>query len=403
MKGLYVIEPELINYDGHWYNYVKSLNDLAISKNIPSEVLTTIDAESELDTYLKINRIFLKKPSKKYLKNRFFVNILLPLIYNLNFYRGLNKLRKNYFKPGWVVFMGTFQHFHGFAFFLFLLKNFNESQKTKYVFFLRFSLTSNSKTQKKAFSFFWYKLMFKFYKWNEKKLNFIHFVTDSTRLKCEFEKDFLIKVEVLPIPHVNPIIQLENSLLLNGKSRLTISLLGSARIEKGFETLIKAIILLSEEVIFDKLLFVVQISNNNNVSRIKDLVQLIKSYNFDNLILLSDNLSELEYYERLIQTDLMILAYDPKFYHSNTSGIFSECRSNGIPVIVSDETWMFDQLNKCGGLSTKYEDEAQLSESILKVASNYEYFKKMAITQQREWNSFHNKEVFFNTLLNLAN
>lgn len=403
MNGLYVIEPELINYDGHWYNYVKSLNDLAISKNIPCEVMTTIDAESELDTYLKINRIFSKKPSKRYLKNKFFVNILLPLIYNLNFYRGLDKLRKNYFKAGWVFFMGTFQHFHGFAFFLFLLKNFNESKKTKFVFFLRFSLTSNSKTQKKAFSFFWYKLMFKFYKWNEKKLNFIHFVTDSTCLKYEFEKDFLIKVEVLPIPHVNPIIQLDNRLLLNEKSQLTISLLGSARIEKGFETLIKAIILLSEEVIFDKLLFVVQISNNNNVSRINDLIELVKSYKFDNLILLSDNLSELEYYERLMQTDLMILAYDPKFYHSNTSGIFSECISNGIPVIVSDETWMSYQLNKCVGLCTKYEDEAKLSESILRVASNYEYFKKMAITQQREWNTFHNKEVFFNKLLKLAN
>jgi glycosyltransferase involved in cell wall biosynthesis len=403
MKGLYVIEPELINYDGHWYNYVKSLYDLANSKNIPCEVLTTIDAESELDTYLKIKRNFLKKPSKRYLKNRFFVNILLPLIYNLNFYRGLNKLPKNYFKPGCVVFMGTFQHFHGFAFFIFLLKNINVSKKIKYVFFLRFSLTSNSKTQKKALSFFWYKLLFKIYKWNEKKLNFIHFVTDSTRLKDEFEKDFIIKVDVLPIPHVNPIIQLENRLLLNEKSQLTISLLGSARLEKGFETLIKSIILLSKEVIFDKLLFVVQISNNNNVSRINDLVLLIKSYNFDNLILLCDNLSELEYYERLIQTDLMILAYDPKFYHSNTSGIFSECRSNGIPVIVSDETWMFDQLNKCGGLSTKYEDEAQLTESILKVASNYDYFKKMAIAQQREWNSFHNKELFFDTLLKLAN
>ena len=33
----------------------------------------------------------------------------------------------------------------------------------------------------------------------------------------------------------------------------------------------------------------------------------------------------------------------------------------------------------------------------------YEYFKKMAVAQQREWNSFHNKEVFFNTLLKLAN
>jgi glycosyltransferase involved in cell wall biosynthesis len=403
MKGLFIIEPELINYNGHWFNYVKSLNDLANGKNIPCEVLTTIDAESELDTYLKINRIFLKKPSKGYLKNRFFLNILFPIIYNINFYKGLNKLDKNYFKQGWVVFMGTFEHFHGFAFFLFLLKNINKIPKLKYVFFLRFSVTSNSKTQKKAFSFFWYELMFKFYKWNEKKLNFIHFVTDSTRLKSEFENSFSIKVDVLPIPHVNPIIQFNSSLLSSRKGQLTISFLGSARIEKGFETLIKAIILLSEEVIFDKLLFVVQISNNNNVSRINELVQLVKSYNFDNLILLSDNLSELEYYERLIQTDLMILAYDPKFYHSNTSGIFSECRSNGIPVIVSDETWMFDQLNKCGGLSTKYEDEVQLSGSILKVASNYEHFKKMAIAQQREWNSFHNKEVFFNTLLKLAN
>lgn len=398
MKGLYVIEPELINYDGHWYNYVKSLNDLAISKNIPCEVLTTIEADPELDKYLIIKRNFLKKAFKRYFKNRFFVNILYPIIYNINFYKGLTNLNRNYFKPGWVVFMGTFQHFHGFAFFLFLLKNFNESQKTKYVFFLRFSLTSNSKTQKKAFSFFWYKLMFKFYKWNEKKLNFIHFVTDSTRLKCEFENYFSIKVDVLPIPHVNPIIQTEKNLLAKKNSKITISFLGSARIEKGFETLIKAIILLSEEVIFDKLLFVVQISNNNNVSRVNEVVQFVKSRNFNNVILLSDNLSELEYYEKLIQTDLMILAYDPKFYHSNTSGIFSECRSNGIPVIVSDETWMFDQLKECGGVSTKFGDEFRLRESILKVVSNYEYFKVMAASQKSEWNRFHNKEVFFNTI-----
>lgn len=398
MEGLYVIEPELINYDGHWYNYVKSLNDLAISNNKPCEVLTTIDAESELDTYLKINRNFLKKPSKRYLKNRFFVNILLPTIYNINFYKGLNKLGKNYFKPGWIVFMGTFQHFHGFAFICYLLKNCKVSNQTKYVFFLRFSLISNSKTQKKSFSFFWYKLLFKFYKFNREKLYFIRFATDSTKLKAEFENNFSIKVDVLPIPHVNPIIHPNNSLLSNEKSQLTISFLGSARIEKGFETLIKAILLLSKELIFDNLIFVIQISNNNDVNKVKEVIEFIKSYNFKNVVLLSDNLSEFEYYERLFQTDVMILAYDPKFYHSNTSGIFSECRSNGIPVIVSEETWMFDQLNDCGGLSVKFGDEWQLSQSILKVVLNYEYFKRSSNDKKNEWNKFHNKDVFLNSI-----
>jgi hypothetical protein len=116
------------------------------------------------------------------------------------------------------------------------------------------------------------------------------------------------------------------------------------------------------------------------------------------VVLLSDNLSEFEYFERLFQTDVMILAYDPKFYHSNTSGIFSECRSNGIPVIVSEETWMFDQLNGCGGLSVKFGDEWQLSQSILKVVLNYEYFKRSSNDKKNEWNKFHNKDVFLNSI-----
>jgi hypothetical protein len=392
-NNLCLIEPDLLNYNGHTYNYVKSIYDESKKYNYNFKVLTSIDCEKKLFKDLPISTVFSKRPSDIVFKNLFSRLFIAPLVYNLFLFRGLLKAKKQIkFNSDWTLFMSTMQHLHGFAIYLFI-KLQKKTEIPKLVLFLRLSL-NRPDLNRKTPTFFWYKLLFILFNSISKSYK-ITYVTDSILLKSEFEKNFNIIVQVIPIPHLNSINQ-----HINNSNKIIFSSLGSARKTKGFKIIVESISRLKNNNLFLDNNFILQCNHSETDTYIKGLVTLLKSYALKNVELIEHDLNEKDYQDLLHKSDVILIPYDQAIYHSNTSGIFTESVGAGKPVIVTNNTWMSSYINNCSGIVIEYDSES-LSKAILKMCLEYKNYRQIANFKKDEWNAFHNPMNFFKSLMSL--
>ena len=113
-------------------------------------------------------------------------------------------------------------------------------------------------------------------------------------------------------------------------------------------------------------------------------------------------MSENDYFLLLEQADIVLLPYNSKYYHVQTSGIFTEALSAGKIVIVSDNTWMSLQLNKFN--SGLVFEENNFDSFYLKfedAINNFDSLIKESQINSTIWNEYHNAKNFVQSLLNL--
>jgi glycosyltransferase involved in cell wall biosynthesis len=88
-----------------------------------------------------------------------------------------------------------------------------------------------------------------------------------------------------------------------------------------------------------------------------------------------------------------------QFYRSRTSGIFVEALAAGKPVIVTDDTWMSDQLQRYGaGLTFRDQDANGLAGRVRELTANYEHFRAAAERSSRQWAGIHNPERLYDII-----
>jgi glycosyltransferase involved in cell wall biosynthesis len=110
-------------------------------------------------------------------------------------------------------------------------------------------------------------------------------------------------------------------------------------------------------------------------------------------------LNEIEYNTLMNLIDIFVLPYTLDYYHSQTSGVFSEARSQGKVTVTTRGSWMADEINKNGGgILCSPEDPKNLGDSISKAIENYSSLKKEALKAKNNWNAFHNVDNYFKTL-----
>ena len=100
-----------------------------------------------------------------------------------------------------------------------------------------------------------------------------------------------------------------------------------------------------------------------------------------------------------MQSDVVLLPYSKDVYHSRTSGPFTEALAAAKPVIVTDGTWMSDQLRSYGsGLTVNDRDSESLMKAMIRTMDQYESFHAKAQHERSRWLSFHNPERFIDML-----
>ena len=316
--------------------------------------------------------------------------IVAPVVYNLFLFKGLYKAKKKCnLNFDSTLFMSTMQHLHGLALYFFI-KLYKPHNAPKLILFLRLSL-NRADLNRKTSTYVWYKIIF--YLFNKIDKNYrIRYVTDSILLKEEFEINFNIQVDILPIPHINT-----NKEKDFNSNKIIFTSLGSARKTKGFGIIVEAIKKLKNNPIFQNIYFSLQCNHSEEDKIIKNMVVFLKSLSLNNVEIIEKSLNENEYQELLERSDVVLIPYDQVIYHSNTSGIFTEAVGAGKPVIVTENTWMSYYLDKASGIKIEYNGES-LSKAIIQITNDYINYKKNASIKKNEWIKYHNPNNFYEIL-----
>lgn len=401
VMNLCLIEPRLISYSGHLYNYASSLKKEVEKNGGQFKILVSKDCDLKILGELNGERVFESNPSDKYFHNIFSKFFVATLVYNLHLFTGL-KRSKQKLSGNWTYFMGTTQYIDLFAIFLF---NFFTKKSNKIILTLRLSIYRYD-LKRWSINVFWYWLGLNFLFFQNLFKKNIRLISDSEILKNEFEKITSFEIHVLPIPHTK-ILSDKIIRSKNGSEIIAISL-GPARLQKGFDQIVNLIknYLIHKNDFKYNVVFNLHCVNSNNDKIISDQINILKSLKSENIKLIESNLTELEYFQMLNNSDIVLLPYNSLSYYAQTSGIFTEALSMGKPVIVTKNTWMSIQLEKFSSgilINENHNDNDNLDfyENFKVLVNNIDNFTQLSNVSMEQWNLFHNSTNFLQQLYNL--
>lgn len=169
----------------------------------------------------------------------------------------------------------------------------------------------------------------------------VFFYTDTNELTEQFDELKIAKFTTLPIPHTHP----ASSHKIND-NKIIISYLGDARTEKGYHFLPGVIDdLWKGYVSTGKVMFKIQSNFNIPGGEPKPALarNLLSVFPLDKVDLLTSSLSQEEYTDLLLGSNIILLPYDENNYYARSSGILGEALAAGIPVLVPARSWMSRQ------------------------------------------------------------
>lgn len=217
----------------------------------------------------------------------------------------------------------------------------------------------------------------------------VFFYTDTDELTAQYNRFGLSSFHTLPVPHTIPASTLEAE--ADG-SPLIITYVGDARTEKGYHLLPHIVHdLWSDYVTSGKVRFVFQSNFNLPKGEPKIVVARsdLESLPKEKVKLIYNALSFDEYTNLLLQTNVMLLPYEPSNYYARSSGILVECVAAGIPVVVPSATWLSRQFIR---------EVYRHQESLRRAMNTTEYFSDSEISWKRQNSDvtpFVNGELIF--------
>jgi glycosyltransferase involved in cell wall biosynthesis len=171
--------------------------------------------------------------------------------------------------------------------------------------------------------------------------------TDSERIARAYrellDRPDLIGVLPIPVPEYARVVAQRRQ--KHASDLLRLSVLGTARIERGFGTLTNLIRRLPANVGGRPIEFAVQVSRRSHDPRVLSTVRWLDDYRASrprsgpSLQLLEGPVPAAEYFGWFERTDLLIAPHVSPKYLSSTSGVFVEALHCGIPSLVLAGTW----------------------------------------------------------------
>lgn len=167
----------------------------------------------------------------------------------------------------------------------------------------------------------------------------VFFYTDTDCLTHQYNSLGVFKFHTLPIPVETCYFTFAE----NSKKPLNISYIGDARDEKGFGVLPRLVQDL-EAAGYDKnqITFTFQSNFNDGLGEPDSKIAKseLSSDTNDWINLKEGPFDSKEYYHLINESDLILIPYSSKNYYARSSGIFTEALAKGVPVVISDKTWM---------------------------------------------------------------
>ena len=235
----------------------------------------------------------------------------------------------------------------------------------------------------------------------------VRMATDSERLAAEYQEYAPgLKFEVLPIPHT----QRAMSLASVARERtvgapVRFVALGDARVEKGYDLLAAAIRVLATfggpgNAGLSGMEFALQcpVTHAMNESGLAEL-DALRALALPNISLIDQVLSSDQYVDLLASADVVALPYRKQQYDARSSGPLAEALAAAKPVIVTQETWLSDQLARHGaGYAVRDGDVVGLAKALQDARDHIDALRVQAAARQPEWAAFHNPATLIDLL-----
>jgi glycosyltransferase involved in cell wall biosynthesis len=227
--------------------------------------------------------------------------------------------------------------------------------------------------------------------------NRINLFADSQDLTDEYKSYIDKPFKVLPIPHTQYCS--EQPSIKTPSKKLVIGYLGDARTNKGFHLIPEAINHVSTVLGNDAVYWEIQANIRKHQEWQTVLaVNLLK--NMPNTTLHHTPLNTNAYHKLMANIDIFMLPYTLENYHSQTSGIFSETRGLGKVSVVTKGTWMAQEItNHGGGILCAPEDSKSLGDALVESVKAYPQLKVQAEFAKAKWCEFHNSENYITELI----
>ncbi|HWR58754.1 MAG TPA: hypothetical protein VN328_07690 [Thermodesulfovibrionales bacterium] len=194
----------------------------------------------------------------------------------------------------------------------------------------------------------------------------ISFYTDSERLKDEYEVVAPFEFKVLPVPFRHSMIREKSRI----SGPLRIVYLGDARSEKGFQHIPALVRAMKDHIDAGRIEFILQTSSHSELV-IKNAIAELRKFE-RGVTLLSEPLTDEEYYNLLNSADISLIFYDPKQYYSRTSCIFVESVISCTPFITSSGSWMESVMDT--GTGEVVDDFMDLPKTLTRMIDHYEEY-----------------------------
>jgi glycosyltransferase involved in cell wall biosynthesis len=215
--------------------------------------------------------------------------------------------------------------------------------------------------------------------------------TDTDRLTAQYRALAAGEFETLPIP-VDPVYRpAADDAGRETASPLRFAYVGDARVEKGYPQLPAMIRALWDDLVAPgKVQFVIQ-SNCRNARGERGALAArreLAEFPAPQVRLLTEPLGTAAYRALVLESDALLLPYDPESYEARSSGILSEALAAGKPVIVPRGTWMARQVPEEVGVVYP-PGPAGMAEGIRRMAAQFEIFRAAARAFSLEWSQRH--------------
>ena len=227
--------------------------------------------------------------------------------------------------------------------------------------------------------------------------NRINLFADSQDLADEYKFYIDKPFKVLPIPHTQ--YPSEQPSIKTPSKKLVIGYMGDARTNKGFHLIPEAINHVTNVLGNDSIHLEIQANIRNHQEwQTVQAVNLLKT--MPNIKLHEEAMDTDDYHKLMAKIDIFMLPYTLENYHSQTSGVFSETRGLGKVSVVTKGTWMAGEIkNNGGGILCTPEDSKSLADAIIECIEAYPQLSAEAGLAGKKWCEFHNCENYITELI----
>ena len=402
---LIIADHTLKDYQGHSFEYCKSVREIAMAKGWKVTTLGTSLLEPEVEKELK---------ALKFFAHGFFHDFALhTIIYQFpgrlqeflcsrwNYRQHSNSLFTDLCKllpdcnntePVLILFPTfSFNDIIGITRFAEKLASSSNTQIAMVQHF-----TSRPNFDKDRFPHRLYKHSLHYLSQSSAK-NRINLFTDSQDLANEYKFYIDKPFKVLPIPHTQ--YSSEQPSIKTPSKKLVIGYLGDARINKGFHMIPETIKYVNSSLGSDAVHW--EIQANIRKHQEWQTVQAVNLLKTMPTIKLHEAAMDTDSYHKLMaDIDIFMLPYTLENYHSQTSGVFSEIRGLGKVSVVTKGTWMAGEIkNNGGGMLCTPEDSKSLADAIIECVEAYPQLSAEAGSAGKKWREFHNCENYIAELI----